>query len=108
MPSQSVDLYFQNFGVAQSIQQPLPTTIASAATIAPTQRFTFLTGTTQVGTITPPTDGYCEVVLCFTDNSPGLFLTTGNIKTAYQPIVNRPICLSYDPSSKKWWVWAVV
>jgi hypothetical protein len=106
--SVSPDLLFQNFTVAQSNEQPFPNTIASAATISPTQRFTFLTGTTQVATIVVPTSGYCEVVLCFTDNSPGAFSTGGNIKTAYQPIVNRPITLCYDNSSNKWWVMAVV
>lgn len=102
------DLLVANLGVAQSDKQPLPTTIASAATIAPVNRFTFLTGTVQVQTITPPTSGYCEVILCFTNAAPGLFLTTGNIQIAYQPIQNRPILLCYDPSSAKWWVAAVV
>ena len=106
--SVSNDLYFQNFSPEQSNQQLFPPTIASAATITPTTRLTFLTGTTQVATITPPTSGYCEVVLCFTDNSPGAFATSGNIKTGYQPIVNRPVTLYYDPSSVKWWVAAVV
>ena len=101
-------LNVQNLYPAQSIQQPLPVTIASATTIAPTNRFTFLTGTTQVATITPPTNGYCELVLCFTNASPGAFATSGNILTAYQPVVNRPILLCYDPSSVKWYVAAVV
>ncbi len=102
------DLLSQNLSVAQTDKQPLPVTIASAATIAPTNRLTFITGTVQVATITPPTSGYCEVVLCFTDNAPGALLTSGNIKTAYTPITNRPITLCYDPSSAKWWVMAVV
>lgn len=105
--SVSADLYFQNFGVAQSQQQSLPPTIASAATIAPTTRFTFLTGTTQVATITPPTTGYCEVVLCFTNASPGAFATSGNILTGYQPVQNRPVTLCYDPASVKWYVMTV-
>lgn len=102
------DLLFQNLSTAQSNQQPLPPTIASAATIAPTTKLTFLTGTTQLATITPPTSGYCELTLCFTDANPGQFSTGGNIKTAYTPIQNRPIDLCYDPSSAKWWVKAVV
>lgn len=102
------DLLSQDFGVAQSDKQPLPPTIAAAATISPTTRLTFLTGTTQVANITPPTSGYCEVLLCFTNGAPGAFLTTGNIKTAYQPIQNRPILCCYDPSSAKWWIAAVV
>jgi len=102
------DLLFQNLSTAQSNQQPLPPTIASAATVAPTTKFTFLTGTVQLATITPPTTGYCEITLCFTNAAPGLFLTTGNIQIAYQPVQNRPIDLCYDPSSAKWWVKAVV
>jgi hypothetical protein len=103
----SGDLVFENFTTAQSNQQPTPPTIASAATIAPTTRFTFLTGTTQVATITPPTTGYCEVVLCFTNASPGAFATSGNILTGYQPVQNRPITLYYDPSSTKWYVMSI-
>lgn len=105
------DLLYQNFTAVQSNQQPLPVTMAAAATIAPTTALTFLTGTTQVANVTPPTTGYCKVTLCFTDGSPGAFLTNGTanpIKTAYQPIQNRPIDLHWDPSSKFWWVAAVV
>jgi hypothetical protein len=102
------DLLFQNFSTVQSDKQPLPPTIASAATIAPTTKFTFLTGTVTIATITPPTSGYCEITLCFTNASPGVFLTSGNIQIAYQPIQNRPIDLCYDPSTAKWWVKAVV
>lgn len=101
------DALYQNLGPAQSNLQPMPSTIASAATIAPINRFTFVTGTVTVATITPPTTGYCEVILCFTDGSPGVFLTSGNIKTALTPIQNRPILLCYDPSSAKWWVSAL-
>lgn len=102
------DLLFQNFSTVQSDLQQFPATIAAAATIEPVAKLTFLTGTTQVATITPPVSGYCEITLCFTNGSPGALLTSGNIKTAYTPIQNRPIDLCYDPSSAKWWVKAVV
>ncbi len=102
------DLAFQDFSTAQNNQQQLPNTIASAATITPITKLTFVTGTVTIATVTPPTSGYCEVTLCFTDNAPGVFLTSGNLKTAYQPIQNRPIDLCYDPLSAKWWVKAVV
>jgi hypothetical protein len=104
----SGDLSAQNFSTVQTAAQPLPPTIASAATIAPVHKLTFVTGTTQVATITPPVNGYCEISLCFTNAAPGAFLTTGNIQIAYQPVQNRPIDLCYDPSSAKWWVKAVV
>lgn len=102
------DLLFQNLSTVQSDKQPDPPTIASAATIAPTTKFVFLTGTVQVATITPPTSGYCEITLCFTNGAPGAFLTSGNIKTAYQPITNRPIDLCYIKAENKWYVKAVV
>lgn len=102
------DLLAQNFSTYQTDKQPLPVTLASAATITPTTKFTFVTGTAQLANITPPTSGYCEITLCFITTSPGLFLTSGNIQIAYQPIINRPIDLCYDPISAKWWVKAVV
>lgn len=102
------DLLFQNLSTVQSNKQQLPPTLAAAATIAPQTKCTFLTGTVQVGVITPPVTGYCELTLIFTDANPGAFVTTGNIKTAYTPIQNRPIDICYDPSSNKWWVKAVV
>lgn len=97
-----------NLQVVQSEQQPLPNTIASAATITPIVRFTFISGTAQLQNITPFTQGYHEFVLCFTNAAPGLFLTTGNIKTAYQPIQNRPITMCYIPQENKYYVAAVV
>jgi hypothetical protein len=102
------DLNFQNFSSVQSVQQPQPVTQAAAATITPTTRLTFLSGTTQLATITPPVTGHHELVLVFTDANPGAFLTTGNLKTAYTPIQNRPIALQYDPITAKYWVNAVV
>jgi len=102
------DLNFQEFSTVQSDKQQLPVTLASAATIAPITKLTFITGTVTIATITPPTTGYCELTLCFTNAAPGVFLTSGNIQIAYQPIQNRPIDLCYDPSSAKWWVKAVI
>lgn len=105
------DLLNQNFSAAQSNLQPFPVTMASAASITPTTALTFLTGTTQVANIVPPSSGYCRVTLCFTNAAPGAFLTNGSsypIKVAYQPIQNRPITLHWDPSSKYWWPEAVV
>jgi len=104
----SGDLIQGNFALNQGGTTPPPPTIAAAATVAPTTAMTFLTGTTQVATVTPPLAGYHQIVLCFTNAAPGAFLTTGNIMTAYQPIQNRPITLHYDPQTQKYWVAAVV
>lgn len=102
------DLNFEDFSTIQSDKQPDPNTIASAATITPTTKLTKVTGTAQLETITPPSSGYAEITLVFTNAAPGLFLTTGNILTAYQPIQNRPIDLCYDKPTAKWYVKAVV
>lgn len=101
------DLYHQDLMPVQSDKQLYPPTIASAATIAPTTRMTFVTGTVQVATIVPPVSGYHELVLVFTAAAPGATLTTGNILTAYTPIQNRPVTLYYDPQSKKYYVMTV-
>lgn len=104
----SGDLNFQNFSSVQSGIQPKPVTLASAATIVPTGRFTFLTGTAQVANITPPVEGHHELVLCFTNAAPGALLTSGNIQSAYTPIQNRPFAVQYDPITAKYWVNSVV
>lgn len=105
------DLLFQQFSTVQDNQLLIPNTLAAAATITPTTKMTFVTGTTQVANVTPPTTGYCELTLCFTNANPGAFLTNGTtypLKTAYTPIQNRPIDICWDPASKYWWVKAVV
>lgn len=104
----SSDLNQGNFAPNQGKTNQYPPTMASAATIAPITAMTFVTGTVQVATVTPPLGGYHELVLCFTDNAPGALLTSGNIETAYTPITNRPFKLYYDPSTAKYWVQAVV
>lgn len=103
---------FQDFSTIHSRMQAPPNTIAAAASITPIGKLTFLTGTTQVADIIPLDPlAYQEVTLCFTDAAPGAFLTNGTvapIKTAYQPIQNRPIDLCWDPVREFWWVKAVV
>lgn len=97
------DLNFQDLSTVQSGAQPKPPTIASAATIAPTTKLTFVTGTVQVATITAPVTGYHELTFIFTDGSPGALLTSGNIHSAYTPIQNQAFTLYYDPSTAKYW-----
>lgn len=101
------DLNFQDLSTVQSNQQLKPVTLASAATIAPRTFLTFVTGTVQVATITPPVTGSHMLAFCFTDGAPGALLTTGNIKSAYTPIQNRLFFAVYDPSSNKYWVMSV-
>ena len=98
------DLNFQKLNTVQSGVMPNPVTLTGALTIAPTTRLSFVTGTFGTSTITPPVTGYHELVLVFTDATPVTFVTTGNIKSAYLPITNRPIALHYDPATAKYWV----
>lgn len=102
MPSSQIGALF-SLDSPQSLQQPAPNTIAAAATVAPVHRLTFLTGTTQVATITPPIEGHHELVFIFTNAAPGALLTSGNIKTATAPVQNIPVLLQYDPTTKLYW-----
>jgi hypothetical protein len=100
----SNDVVASQFGSPQSGVLPKPTTIASAATVAPTQKLTFLTGTVALVTITPPQDGYHELVLVFTNAAPAAFSIAGNIQRAAQPVQNVPVVAFYDPVSAKYWI----
>lgn len=106
-PTGLSELNRYNIAEPQSEQNAEPNTIASAATIAPVHKFTFVSGTVQLANITPPMPGYHELVLCFTNGAPGAFLTTGNIKSAYTPIQNRPCRLHYVPQENKYYVGTV-
>jgi len=106
------DLLFQNLSTVQSDKNDLPNTIASAATITPTHKFTRITGTTQITKITPPTTGYCELTLVFTSAYAGALSTGGSgagaIAVAYTSVVDRPIDICYDPRTTLWYPKAVV
>lgn len=97
------DLNFQNISSVQNITQPQPVTIASAATVAPTTRLTFVSGTIAIATITPPVTGHHQLVMIFTNGSPGAFATTGNIAVATTPIQNKPVYLEYNPIEAKYY-----
>jgi hypothetical protein len=100
----SNDLNSQNFACNQGSQNLLgrPTTIASATTIAPTSKITYVTGTVAVKTITPPLDGVHELILIYTNATPETMVTTGNIDNAIVPTQNLPTILWYDPSRAKY------
>jgi hypothetical protein len=97
------DLSFQQLSTVQDITQPLPQTIASATTISPSTRLSFITGSVAIGTINPFTTGYHEIVLIFTAGAPAAFAINGNIKSAAQPLQNIPVTLQYDPGTQLWW-----
>lgn len=84
-----------------------PQTIAAAATISPVTSVFFVTGTTQIATITPPTLAPHNLVAIFTDAAPGALLTTGNIIAAVTPVTNRALLLTYEPRTGKYYPIAV-
>ncbi len=98
----SQDLNYKNFATFQGEQTPGPNTLASTTTIAPSTLITYVTGTVQIATVTPPLPGQHMLILVFTDGSPGTFLTTGNVSTAVVPTQNLPTFLFYDPLLAKY------
>jgi len=105
--------YPADFNTAQSGLQPAPTTIASAATIMPTQKFTRITGTVPITKIVPvDPGGYCELTFIFSTAYATAFntgvATQGGIGVAYDSVLNRPIDLCYDPRTGLWYPKAVV
>jgi len=79
-------------------------TIASAATIAPTKTITFISGTTAIVTITAPsliasTGGQITLI------PTGIFTTTtaGNIALASTAVVSKALIMTYDAGTTKWY-----
>ncbi len=100
------DALFQNFSTVQNNLQPTPVTLAAATTIAPSTLLTIVSGTAQIGTITPPVTGQHLLFLVFTDVTPGTTLTTGNINNAVVPTQNVPSAFLYNPATAKYYGWA--
>ena len=80
------------------------TTIASAATIAPTASVTFVSGTTQITTIIAPspisaTGGQITLI------PTGSWTTaaTGNIALATTAVVSKALIMTYDAGTAKWY-----
>jgi Flp pilus assembly protein TadG len=105
------DLLFQQLSTVQSDKQIQPNTLASAAAIAPTTKFTRLTGTTPVTTITPPVSGYCELTFVWTTGTANGFTSSAavnGIAVTYTTITDRPITLHFDPRTALWYPAAVI
>jgi len=100
------DLNFQQFSTVQSDKQPSPATLASATAITPTTFISFITGTTQIATITPPVTGQHMLVTIHTDVAPVDYLTNGNILNAVDPAQNLPNIFIYDPIQAKYYGFA--
>jgi len=98
------DLTAANLAFPQSGAQPAPVTLPSAATIAPTGNPTMVSGTTAIGTITPPIEGAHEVVLIFTNASPAAFTTGGNLANQPTPTQNVPVRCIYNPITALYYI----
>lgn len=96
------DLEFQNFSTVQSKAQPHPTTMAAAAAVAPTGFMTFVTGTTNMATITPPVTG--QHMLAFVASGSAInVVTTGNITVGTTTMAaGGVLLLFYDPRTEKY------
>ena len=78
-------------------------TLASAATIAPTTPVVHITGTAAIVTITPPDASFQGFILLISD---GIFTWTaaGNIAIAgTSTAVGKIFALFYDPATAKWY-----
>lgn len=99
------DLLFQQLSTVQSQSQLFAATIASTTTIAPTTFLTFLSGTTNVATITPPVTGTVMLAFVWTNASPGQFVTTGNISVGSTTMAQNKLNLMvFDPPTNKWYL----
>ena len=96
-------LNFQDISTVQSELQQKPATLASAATIAPITFLTFITGTVQIATITPPVPGCHLLITIHTNAAPVDYLTTGNILNAVDPAQNLMNFFVYDPIQAKYY-----
>jgi hypothetical protein len=80
-------------------------TIVSATTIAPVNPIVFVSGTTNVVTITPPTGFTGGSGGQITIIPTGVFSTTaaGNIALASTAVVSKALIMTYDSGTAKWY-----
>lgn len=99
------DLNFEQLSTVQSNSQLFAATIASTTTISPSTFLTFISGTTNIATITPPVTGTVMLAFVWTTTSPGSFLTTGNISVGSTTMTkNGLVLLVFDPPTNKWYL----
>ncbi len=95
---------FQNLSTVQGPLQPKPVTLASAATVVPTGFLTFISGTVDIATVTPPINGVHVLMFIFTNASPGDILTTGNVLIGTTTVAqNSQVLMTYDPIQQKYY-----
>jgi len=101
------DLLNANWKFGQNNLQPMPTTLAAAASIVPTTLITYLTGTTAVTNITPPVTGAHVLVLVFTNAAPGGLTSGGGgtgaaVLKTFAAVQNVPVLCFYDPAANQY------
>ena len=89
------DGLFQQISTVQSNKQAVPSTVTAAATIAPANFVTILTGNTAVATITPPVTG--AHMLCIVPGTTTGFTTGGNIIGATTTVSGRAYLFVFNP-----------
>ena len=87
-----------------TVVDPTIATLASAATIAPTDIVTRITGNTTIDTITSP-DAYFNgpLYLYNTDSSVGTISTNGNVALGVTLTRYKLFGFVFDPSTSKWY-----
>lgn len=95
-----------NIGLNGQIASRASTAIVSASSITPTAPFFHVTGTAAIATITAPTACTTSGMMCQITMIPdGAFTTTnaGNIAIASTAVVSKPLIMTYDPATSKWY-----
>ncbi len=89
------DPLFQNLSTVQSGLQPTPITVTAAATVAPQNFLTYISGNTAVSTIVPPVTGVHMLAIVPTTTTG--FTTGGNIVGATTTVANRVYLFIWNP-----------
>lgn len=84
------------------VNNSLGIVIASAETISPVAQIFHVSGTSNISTITPPTDFNNGVLYIIPDD---VFTTDilGNIALASTSVVNQVLIMVYDATQEKWY-----
>lgn len=95
--------YSKNFGFGFGglLNSVVGQDIASAATIAPTHKFTRITGTTNIDTMTLPWDGFVGPLYLLADAAMAI-TTSGNFKKALTATADYVYGFMYDQTDGKW------
>jgi hypothetical protein len=91
---------WHQLSTVQGPTSPRGTTLASAATLAPTTFLTILTGNVAITTITPPVPFGHMLAFLFAGTA-GVG-TGGNIQTAKASVVGEAMLLIYNPAQAKY------